>query len=140
MKKLIWMDTMWMLLLAASLLSACLVFRHPVLTPSRRRSRCRSAASRARYREIQRLIDRAASTADASTAETSPLVLSLEEAIRVALSQSQLQIAAIDQNVAEALVPAARAKFRGSGLRRHRFHTARGCARRHHVARHDRRR
>ncbi|MBE0527902.1 MAG: hypothetical protein IH629_01695, partial [Thermoleophilia bacterium] len=58
------------------------------------------------------MIDRATPTAEASTAESSPLVLSLEEAIRVALEANlQLQIASIDRNVAEALVPAARAKF-----------------------------
>jgi outer membrane protein TolC len=62
--------------------------------------------------EVQRLLDRASGATEAPAPDQAPLVLDLEEAIRVALEANlQLQIAAIDRNVADALVPAARAKF-----------------------------
>lgn len=62
--------------------------------------------------EIQRLIDRTSGETEVAAPERTPLVLSLEESIRVALEANlQLQIASIDRDVAEALVPAARAKF-----------------------------
>lgn len=62
--------------------------------------------------EVQALIDRASGTPEAPMPEQAPLVLSLEEAIRVALEANlSLQIAAIDRDVLDALVPAARAKF-----------------------------
>ena len=62
--------------------------------------------------EVRRLIDRASESAQAAAPEPTPLLLGLEEAIRVALEANlQLQVATIDRDVAEALVPAARAKF-----------------------------
>src|SRR5262245_10138159 len=62
--------------------------------------------------ELRRLIEHAGGTAETAAPDRAPLVLSLEEAIRVALEANlQLQIASIDRDVAEALVPAARAKF-----------------------------
>jgi outer membrane protein TolC len=62
--------------------------------------------------EVQALIDRASGTTEPPAPEQAPLVLSLEEAIRIALEGNlSLQIATIDRNVADALVPAARAKF-----------------------------
>jgi len=102
---------MWRLRsLAASCLSACLVF--PALDSNAEPALPIGSISELDTGEIRRLIDRATPTAETSTAESPPLVLSLEEAIRVALEANlQLQVAAIDRNVAEALVPAARAKF-----------------------------
>jgi len=115
-EKLVWMNQMWRLRsLAASLCSACLVVpaldanAEPAPAPE---SLSIGSISDLDTAEIQRLIDRASSAAEATTPESPPLLLSLEEAIRVALEANlQLQIAAIDRNVAEALVPAARAKF-----------------------------
>ena len=114
---LVWMEPMWMLRsLAASFVSTCLLFSPP------RASYAEPAPSGGALSvgsisdldtaEIRRRIDRANGAAEEAALEPAPLVLSLEEAIRVALEANlQLQITAIDQHVAEALVPAARAKF-----------------------------
>ena len=62
--------------------------------------------------QIQALIEGARGATEAPVPGPPPLVLSLDEAIRVALeSNLSLQIASIDRDVLEALVPAARAKF-----------------------------
>jgi outer membrane protein TolC len=61
---------------------------------------------------VKALIERAGSVVEAPVMEQPPLVLDLDEAIRIALeSNLSLQIATIDRDVLEALVPAARAKF-----------------------------
>ena len=114
---LVWMDTMWMLRsLAVSVLSTCVLFlaldaSHAETTPAPD-SLSVGSISELDMAEIQRLIDHASATAEVTTPEVTPLLLSLEDAIRVALEANlQLQIARIDKNAAEALVPAARAKF-----------------------------
>jgi outer membrane protein TolC len=116
-KTLVWMETMWMLRsLAVLFVSTCLLvpaldssYAEPAPAPG---SLSIGSISELDTEEIHQLIDRASSAAEVTTPESSPLVLSLEEAIRVALEANlQLQIALIDRNVAEALVPAARAKF-----------------------------
>ena len=60
--------------------------------------------------EVQRLIDEA--SAEGAPPGETPLVLSLQEAIGVALEANlSLQMAGIDRDVAAALVPAARGRF-----------------------------
>ncbi|MGH7289301.1 MAG: TolC family protein [Myxococcota bacterium] len=61
---------------------------------------------------MRRLIEESTQSSVTQIPALPPLVLDLEQAVRTALeSNLQLQIAALDRNVAEALVPAARAKF-----------------------------
>lgn len=61
---------------------------------------------------VRSLIEGASERAEARAPEPTPLLLTLEDAIRVALEANlRLQIATIDRDVADALVPAARAKF-----------------------------
>lgn len=58
------------------------------------------------------LLEEAAASAEARSADPTPLVLTLADALQVALQANlQLQIAEIDRQIFEALVPAARAKF-----------------------------
>jgi outer membrane protein TolC len=62
--------------------------------------------------EFQRLIQAARAEEQPAVAERTPLVLSLADSIHIALEANlRLQIATLDRDVAEALVPAARAKF-----------------------------
>jgi outer membrane protein TolC len=62
--------------------------------------------------EVLERIENARSSAEARAPEQTPLLLSLEEALQVALEANlRLQISALDRDIADALVPAARAKF-----------------------------
>jgi len=115
-EKLVGMLTMWMRRSLAILVSTFLLL--PALAPLSAEPAAPAgpleigSVSEVDTDEVQRLIDRASGTAEAPAPDGTPLVLSLEEAIRIALEANlSLQIAAIDRDVADALVPAARAKF-----------------------------
>jgi outer membrane protein TolC len=111
------MLTMWMLrFIATPVLGSCLLLSIPASAeaPPAPDGSAYSVGSVSEVdtREVRKLIEQARGRAEARGTDPAPLQLSLEEAIEVALrSNLSLQIADLDRDFAEALVPAARAKF-----------------------------
>jgi outer membrane protein TolC len=108
--------TMWMLRWFATL-SACICVPFAALAQAGAPAAPASplaigSVSEVDTDQVQDLIERASGAVEAPVPEQPPLVLTLAEAIDVALrSNLSLQISTIDRDVLEALVPAARAKF-----------------------------
>jgi outer membrane protein TolC len=110
------MLTMWMLrFLATPLLGSCLLLSIPARAeapPSDSPVYSIGSVSEVDTGEVRRRIEQARGQAEARGTDPATLELSLEEAIQVALQANlRLQIADLDRDIAEALVPAARAKF-----------------------------
>jgi outer membrane protein TolC len=111
------MLTMWMLrFLATPVLGSCLLLSTfaRAETPQEVYATEYSigSVSEVDTSEVRKRIEHARGAAEARGTDPATMQLSLAEAIQIALQANlRLQIAGLDRNIAEALVPAARAKF-----------------------------